>query len=68
MPNLALLEVLVAVGVEGDDLLVDHLPNRKGQLLGLEIEFLLLEGLRGEVDEAAGLLVPTGGWLDLHLL
>jgi hypothetical protein len=32
----------VAVGVEGDDLLVEHLPHRKGQLLRLEVELLLL--------------------------
>lgn len=62
--------MLVAVGVEGDDLLVDDLANGEGQLLGLEIEFLLLEGFGGEVYEApgGGLLVATAGGLDLHLL
>ena len=45
VPYLLRLEVHIFIGIKLDDLAVDHLSDRKGQFLCLELEFLLLETL-----------------------
>lgn len=45
LSDLGLLELHVAIGIELDDLFIEDLSHSEGQLVGLELKLLRLEGL-----------------------